>query len=573
MVILRLGLFGISTLGFFELIRKASNDRVSIYFLPSLTIAIQVTILFLAGLLNLLPETAKGLYFIGFAAVIYSFYKAKGISFVKIYINTGYAVLLILLSILAIYLKGKIFSHYDNFSHWAIVVRRMLETNRYPNFEDTLIQFQAYPLGSATFIYFFAKFVSHSESVQMLAQSYMMLAAVLPLYYFAKKNQLAISVVFVSFVNFIFLYNTKITELLVDTLLPLAGVCGLLFTYVHCKECRKIMLFFSAFYMVQLIQIKNSGIFFVVFIAILIISFSWKRKEYLHGIICIVLPFISLLLWQKHFEYVFASAASSRHAMTVESFRSVFGEKHGGDITQICFAIFKYAISYKEAWIVAGICALVGALIFFGRKELRKTFFLAFAFSLVLYVSYQIGMLAMYLFSMPGEGAVNLAAIDRYTKTILVAILYVIMIPAVQLVSQTDAKKALTFFTTACIAASFFVGMYISSGTINTVIQNKTDATERNWIENAGKKYGVPMYNSYCILIPSADSGYASYLGKYIFQSNAVSTEVVESEENLNNISAKYIFVYDQTNEVINAWIQKNYPEQIGNEVIVQTAG
>ena len=174
---------------------------------------------------------------------------------------------------------------------------------------------------------------------------------------------------------------------------------------------------------------------------------------------------------------------------------------------------------------------------------------------------------------MPGEGAVNLAAIDRYTKTILVAILYVIMIPAVQLVSQTDAKKALTFFTTACISASFFVGMYISSGTINTVIQNKTDATERNWIENAGKKYGVPMYNSYCILIPSADSGYASYLGKYIFQSNAVSTEVVESEENLNNISAKYIFVYDQTNEVINAWIQKNYPEQIGNEVIVQTAG
>ena len=78
---------------------------------------------------------------------------------------------------------------------------------------------------------------------------------------------------------------------------------------------------------------------------------------------------------------------------------------------------------------------------------------------------------------MPGEGAVNLAAIDRYTKTILVAILYVIMIPAVQLVSQTDAKKALTFFTTACISASFFVGMYISSGTINTVIQNKTDAT------------------------------------------------------------------------------------------------
>ena len=74
MVLLRLFLFGISTIGFFELIRRVCRDKVNIYFLPSLTIAIQVTFLFVAGLLNLLPEMTFGLYLIGLAEVIHTIY-------------------------------------------------------------------------------------------------------------------------------------------------------------------------------------------------------------------------------------------------------------------------------------------------------------------------------------------------------------------------------------------------------------------------------------------------------------------------------------------------------------------
>ena len=65
MSFIRLMLFCIATLGSFELLRIASKDEVNIYFLPSLTIAIQTTILFFAGILNLLPEAAKLLYIIG----------------------------------------------------------------------------------------------------------------------------------------------------------------------------------------------------------------------------------------------------------------------------------------------------------------------------------------------------------------------------------------------------------------------------------------------------------------------------------------------------------------------------
>ena len=570
MLILKLSLFGISTIGSFELIRKACDDKVDIYFLPSLTIAIQVTFLFLAGLLNLLPEVTMGLYLVGFAGILYSLYKEKSISFLKPYINVGYAVSLILLAIFAVYLRGKVFAHYDNFSHWALVVRRMLTVNRYPNFEDTLITFQAYPLGSATYIYYFAKLISTSESVQMLAQSYMMLAAVLPLFSFAEKNRVAAAIVVVSFVNYILLYNVKITNLLVDTLLPLVGICGLLFTYLHCKTDARTPLYFSAFYMVQLVQIKNSGIFFAALIAILLFVSAWKKKEYLHGIICVALPIASLILWQKHCKYVYSSAAVSKHAMTVENFESVFGKKTQEDIMLIFSSLFKHAVSYKEVWIAVGIGALIGALILLVRKELGKMFLKVAVFSLVIYVVYQLGTLAMYIFSMPRGEAIRLGGIERYTKTILVAILYLNMVPAVKLVSEIADKKLITVVAAAGIFASFFVGMYISSGSIKTVVQNKINASERVWIEEAKKEYNVPMYESYCILIPSKDSDYAYYLGKYIFQSRAITTPVVESEETLNKITSKYIFVYDQDNEIINNWIEENYPEQLGNEVIIR---
>lgn len=574
MVLLRLFLFGISTFGSFELIRKVCNDKVNIYFLPSLTIAIQVSILFLAGIFNLLPEATVGLYFIGFVSVIDYFYKNKNISFIKSYINIGYIVMLVLLLILAVYLKGKIFVQYDNFSHWAIVVRRMLEVNRYPNFDDTVIMFQEYPLGSATYIYFFTKLTCTSESVQMLAQSYMMLAAILPLYSFAKKNHGAVSIVIVSFVNYVFLYNILITDLLVDTLLPVVGVCGLLFTYLHCKDGEKINFYFSAFYMVEIIQIKNSGIFFVAFIAIQLFIFARKNKELLHGIICVGIPFLSLILWQKHCKYVFEFAETSKHAMTVKNYTSVFGGKSHEDIMKICSSLFKFAITYKETWITVGIAVIIGILTLLVNKGIKKSFFKVVVVSLVIYVVYQLGMLAMYLFSMPGEEATSLAAIERYTKTILIAIIYLNMISVVQLISKAAKKKILTIITTVCTFVTFFAVRYISSGSINsmkTVVQNEVVATERNWIEDACTEYAVPMHESYCILIPSEDFGYAYYLGKYIFQSTDIGTTVVQSEEQLNNVVAKYIFVYDQDNENVNNWIQKNYPEQLGNKVIIQT--
>ena len=260
--------------------------------------------------------------------------------------------------------------------------------------------------------------------------------------------------------------------------------------------------------------------------------------------------------------------------MTLENFTSVFQSKSQEDIKIICTSLLKFAVTYKEMWITVGICALIGVLILLTRKELGRTFRKSAVFSLVIYATYMIGTLGMYLFSMQGGEAISLAGIQRYTKSILIAILYLNMVPAVMLISELSEKRLMTSTVTACVFVSFFVGMCISSGSITTVVQYKQDLTERNWIDDTRKKYDVPMDSTYCFLILSEDNpSYFYFMGRYIFQSSNVTVKVIESEDDFNEISQKYVFVFDQGNEIIQDWIQRVYPEQVGNEVIIQPVG
>lgn len=302
------------------------------------------------------------------------------------------------------------------------------------------------------------------------------------------------------------------------------------------------------------------------------IIFVWKNKDYhkLYLYISIAIPFFSLILWQKHCNYVYLSAEYSKHAMTIDNFLTVFRGKTQDDISQICSLFFYFIISYKEVLIVVGIVILTGILVLLTRKELLKQFIKIAVYSIIIYVVYQLGMLVMYIFSMPLKEAIKLAGIDRYIKTILIVILYLNMILVVELLSELSSKKWSTIVITFCTFISYFIGMYVSTGSIKTVVQNEVDSSERSWLESVSAKYDVPMYESYCILIPSKDSGYAHVLCNYIFQSTDVTALVVNNEDDLNEISSKYIFIYDQDNKIINSWVQANYPEQYGNEVIIQ---
>lgn len=567
--IAKLLLFFLSSVGIWEIIRR--NTTVNVYFLPGLTIAIQTTVLFFGGLWNLLPESAWLLYLIGFAGLVYSLQKDKSLTFLKSYLNEGFFFLAVTMCFMFFFLYGKIFVRYDNFSHWALVARKLIEADRFPNFKDSLIMFQEYPLGSTSFVYFFSKFVGTQEYIQMLAQVYVMVASILPVFLAVRKNEIVSTALIFAVTNYFFVYNVTVTSLIVDTLLPLVAMSALMYCFHYCKRgCGAAEILFVSFYLVQLMQTKNSGIFFVLLICGWTLMRMRGDMRHLLKIASVAPPFISLILWQKHCSYVFLSAATSKHAMTIENYITVLHDKPLYEMKTTCLEMLRLSVTWKDVWLTVTLLLIIGVLIHFFAKEEQKRFVGVFVLSACLYTVYQMGTLGMYLFSMPGSEATSLAGSTRYMKTIITAILYLSLILAVRLISCSDLRKLSGIITTSLLFLCFLAHMYFSMGEIRSTFQYTEDASERIWIETVKADYEIPDGETYCILIPKEDWGYAIFLGRYIFQTHSVDAVIVNSTEDMDRISSKYILLYDSDNFIANKWVRDNYPEQFGNCVIVR---
>ena len=140
--------------------------RIQVAFVPALVCAWSSSLLFAAGLINCLPVAVFVLFAGGFVLLAlsirhkYFFTKQDTLKY------AGFLAAIIYFFIL---MQGCHFTSYDNFSHWATVVKDMLAVNRMPNFEDSIIRFQSYPLGSSLFIYYICKIIGTSDACFLFA--------------------------------------------------------------------------------------------------------------------------------------------------------------------------------------------------------------------------------------------------------------------------------------------------------------------------------------------------------------------------------------------------------------------
>ena len=559
-------LFAISSIGFWELLQKYS--KVDVLFLPSLTIAVQVGALFVGGLLNLLPEVTYLLYAAGFFGFAVSAYQAKSLVFLKKYCNIGFLFLAAMALFVLLRLPGQRFIAYDNFSHWALVVKCMLETNRFPNFQDTLIAFKDYPLGSSVYIYFFAKLVGTAEPIQMFAQAYTILASIVPVFFFAKRNRWAAFALTVVTTHVILGYNIGLQDLSVDTLLPMVAVAAMLYFAVYCRSTKQPAAFFlGGFYLVQLMQIKNSGIFFVLMILVgmFVTTRSWQRAGW--NAMVAAMPLLSSLLWKKHTAYVFSKASTSKHAMTLENYSAVFAGKTPEQIKSICRDMLIFTVSWVQVWMVFAVLAVVAVLWIVYNKKQRKQALQMLLGAVAVYAVYQLCTLAMYLFSMPIGEALVLASHERYAKTILGVFLMLALVMLVKLLSELTAKKSVAFST--ALATASLLG-YVFVAQIQPWFEMKVPDSmqKRIWLETIQNEYQLPVGESYFVLHPE-DKSFLRYMCRYVLSSE-VKELVNPTVEDLNKISSKYILVYQNDSQVVDEWIKENFPDQYGNPVIIR---
>ena len=577
--LLKFIIFFLSNFGYWEFLRK--KTKINIYFLPSLTVALQISILYFAGLFNLLYEVAIVIWLSGVILLIYGY--ENGLETLNCYKKVGYIFLAVSMIVALFYVRGKIFIHYDNFSHWAIVVKQMLTTNRYPNFQDTIIMFKEYPLGSATYIYYMALFVGKSESIQMFAQVYMILVCLVPMFIYCEKNKF-ISCAFMFFVtNFFLIYNIRITDLLVDTLLPIVSMNGLLYLYIYGRgdkehHVNKTELYFAVPFLIQILQIKNSGIFFFVIALVCILAGIKNNGEVLKRVIVALLPFLTVILWHKHCDYVFDSSAATKHAMTAENYKMIIGSKSLEEIKSISYAVLKFSAAWKDVWLFWFCLAVVGIISYSIVKSCRKAFNKLAIASVVIFVTYQIGMLFMYLFSMPGGEALELAGIGRYSKTILLALFYGIVLLDIKIFSQIQLKSRRDITILVMIWGSMFICQRNTMGQFATVFTYSLSSVEekylegREWMEGLKNKFSIPSNDQYCFLVKKEDSAdYLKFLGKYIFQSDNIMVIPEATKDTLNTIeNVRYILIHDNKKPAIQDWIEENYFGQVGCEVIIR---
>ena len=169
----------------------------------------------------------------------------------------------------------------------------------------------------------------------------------------------------------------------------------------------------------------------------------------------------------------------------------------------------------------------------------------------------------MYLFSMPGPEAVEIAQIERYERGIILSMLYLVMVPVIEMMSDMRIQKKKQIIYAASTVCILLLNLPLTTGKPVLSLSNLDSwyqPDERIWIESIKKENSIPEEESYTILVPEGSiGGYSYYLGKYIFRTTDVVEKTMTSEEELSDIYTEYLLIYDDS-KPYDEWL-KNYEE------------
>lgn len=599
-LILKFVLFYMSNWGIWEFIRK--KTKVNVHFLPIICCTSQILVLFICGLLNCLKYGAVIIYGTGLLYAIYLFYKEKT-NAIKPYLTAGYLFLCVFFAICIFALRGKVLTEYDDFTHWGMMAREILYINQYPTFKNPVIWLQTYPPGTATYIYYYSFFTENTESIWLLAQTYITLTCILCIFAFLNKNYIFWIIPIFVLANHI-LVVSGIYDLLVDTVLPMVGIAGLLFLIYEYNEGenkkKPYILLFTVPFTASVVLIKNSGLLFAVFICAGIVLLLMKDRKLslkpekepckvVSGLLALAAPFITFFLWNRHFKYVFDDASSTKMAMTSGYYKSIVTEKTIEEISGILKEIFIKAFTEVKCIHYFACIIILSMMVIYISRKTNNTLKMLLV-TCIIYIIYTIGLAGMYVFSMPRTESVKIRSFDRYQTTVLVYILFAWFAYVAGVLSNMEKKHLLI------ISISLYASLMLVWRTVypefSVFFKHSEWNVERYAFENMKTQYNINPDESYMVFIPrDIDIGYIGFLSRYIFHSADVSvvwtndTTLIKDDFNISDPSSgsaiteiresedfgdyKYYIFYDVDNEFMWKWVKETYPTQYGNTVII----
>ena len=437
----------------------ASAFIVSILFFASLFMPITVVIwvLFGVGILLLIIELIRK-----------EIHKEDILNWTNLFLFIG-------IVIIFVYLAGRRFIFIDDYTHWGVIARHLVENQALPTASDFLITFPSYAPGSALWVTYVATLTGDgSEGMMLIAQAFLILvfSSSLTGFTFCKKEKaqtvMAICMVVLAMVlcAVSMTFSTTILSLCVDGLLTTCALSGIFFLILSDASMRAKAWFLIPL-MVTVIVIKSAGMLYAAAeFAVLLYLYVYQKKHAVRpiggmpgmvedvpapetprqrGIIgLIAAPIIcalAQLFWTLHVKAAFPNAGSSMHAMSIARWKEVY-ESRGAELIQtILHEFFRKITLWYLVFFVVALIVLYVFIYICGRKAnhriARRSLWLLLL-CLIHYVIYLGSMLFVYLFSMsPGEASF-LAAFDRYLWVELIFLVGIILCFLFHLFSQYE---------------------------------------------------------------------------------------------------------------------------------------
>lgn len=588
LVIARLILFICSIYGFKWLLQQFLGFDPRIGWVAAC--CLNILILYFGAFAGMLEATANTLAIVGWLLAGYALYRNfRQNQPVRPKITLITVGLLFYFLLFAYTLLNTQLEHYDNFSHWATIVKFLHTESRLPTAADTIISFGSYPLGSSLFVYYATKMAGFSDGVMLIGQFLLIYSCVIALFAPIRDESRTLVVAMNFSLLAIFNYfniSIRMNNLLVDFLLPLLTLAGIAGIYSMRKNIKALSVYFILIVSV-LSLIKNSAIFFV---GILFIYYLYtvvgSRKRFgkiwhlpINVLAVFGVSLVPYIMWAIHVGKQFSS---SKHAVSLSGYQQIFLEKDASttaEITGKFVAALTDLSSIPSQGILLFNFVMIGSYIiirFFVKRNnsiLRCTVFVD-----LIIVAYYIGIYFMFLFSMPTEEALVLAGFERYASSIIIFSLGVAMMvlsreidyslfeQGIQSRNHRSFKNLTTkkVYQLSSMGLLFFAAIMLLS-------------------ENNGMKYNNTMYknsvpyafseitanqmtmNSERYLVISADKEAVenyliSYVGKYYLYSPNVDVveNVMMDDEFFLNMMQKYdkIVVLDD-HYTFNAMTQK----------------
>ena len=551
MIAVRLSILLLSTLGWLGYLRK----KMRVEFALGVFLTGVGSLMFAAGIFHVMKEAAWLVFFGGIWLMVREIRshpdrKAGIRSFLKGFCRPGMGVFAALAVFFMVLLFRSEFTHYDNFSHWGVVAQVISRKDMFPNPADTNVSFTSYPVGSAAFIYYITEIVGTApEWLQMWAQAVLMSGLLIGL--FAFEGGIFGFLTAGAGMIMLLAGNISFVDLLVDTLLPVIAVSGMAFCIYYKKELED-KIWYVIPYAVFLVSVKNSGALFAVLLLLYAAAqIPEKRKNWKKLTVLMLSPVATLFFWNRHVEQLFDDGSVSKHAMRLDNFQQILADKMPEDLTAIVDAFWQKTLADDR---VVVFLLLVSCVLLLLRKvvmkkdcrELGGILLMTAAFS----VAYQIGLLGMYILTMPLEEALMMAGYERYHQTLILFVAGMVLIAAIRELGAWGKQRYGLVFAVILTVFTLQLTMKTVGPNFRYYHRQSLEGTERAKFDRLIEDYGLWSEDRYLVLVSKEreDAGYLHWLTTYLLDPEKfLVADVSYVTEKLEENDFNFVIMFEDT--------------------------